>query len=49
MMEPSAFVPSAPLSILSGNTMNALPSVPVNVCGVAADILVFADVGCFDG
>jgi hypothetical protein len=23
--------------------------VPVNVCGVAAGILVFADAGCFDG
>jgi hypothetical protein len=23
--------------------------VPVDVCGVAAGILAFADVGCFDG
>ena len=33
----------------SGNTVNALLSVPVNVCGVAAGILAFADAGCFDG
>jgi hypothetical protein len=29
--------------------VNALLSVPVNVCGVAVGILVFADAGCFDG
>ena len=39
MMGPSAFAQSAPFSILSGNTVNALLSVPVNVCGVAAGIL----------
>lgn len=49
MMGPSAVVQSAPFSILSGNTVNALLSVPVNVCGVAAGILAFADAGCFDG
>jgi hypothetical protein len=49
MMGPSAVAQSAPFSILSGNRMNALLSVPVNGCGVAAGILAFADAGCFDG
>jgi len=49
MMGPSAVAQSAPFSILSGNTVNALLSVPVNVCGVAAVILAFTDAGCFDG
>jgi hypothetical protein len=29
--------------------VNALLSVPVNVCGIAAGTLGFADAGCFDG
>jgi hypothetical protein len=29
--------------------VDALLSVPVNVCGVVAGILVFADAGWFDG
>jgi ChpA-C len=49
MMGPSAVAQSAPFSILSGNRVNALLSVPVNVCGVVAGILAFADAGCFDG
>jgi hypothetical protein len=49
MMGPPAVAQSAPFSIPSGTTVNALLSVPVNVCGVAAGILAFADVGCFDG
>ena len=46
MMGPSAIAQSAPLS---GSTVNALLTVPGNVCGVAAGILGFADAGCFDG
>jgi hypothetical protein len=49
MMGPSAFAQSAPFSILSGITVNALLSIPVNGCEVAAGILAFADAGCFDG
>ena len=49
MMGPSAVAQSAPFSILSGNTVNALLSVPVNVCGATAGILAFADAGRFDG
>jgi len=49
MMGPSAVAQSAPFSILSGNTVTALLSVPVNVCGAAAGILAFAAAGCFDG
>ena len=49
MKGPSAVAQSAPFSILSGITVNALLSIPVNGCEVAAGILAFADAGCFDG
>ena len=49
MMGPPAVAQSAPFSIPSGNTVNALLSVPVKVCGVAAGILAFPDAVCLDG
>jgi hypothetical protein len=37
------------LSLLSGNTVNAPVSVPVNVCGIAAGIVGFANAACVGG
>jgi LPXTG-motif cell wall-anchored protein len=37
------------ISALSGNTVNAPVSVPVNVCGVSAAVAGFADSGCQGG
>jgi hypothetical protein len=36
-------------SVLSGNTVNTPVSAPVNVCGVAAGVLGFANAGCEGG
>ena len=36
-------------SVGSGNTVNAPISAPVNVCGVAAGVLGFANAGCHGG
>lgn len=36
-------------SVGSGNTVNAPVSAPVNVCGVAAGVLGFANAGCQGG
>jgi hypothetical protein len=36
-------------SVASGNTVNAPISAPVNVCGVAAGVLGFANAGCHGG
>jgi hypothetical protein len=36
-------------SVLSGNTVNAPISAPINVCGVALGVLGFADAGCVGG
>jgi hypothetical protein len=37
------------ISLLSGNTVNAPVSVPVNVCGIAAGIVGFANAACVGG
>ena len=37
---------SGVLSVLSGNTVNAPVSAPVDVCGIAAGVLGFANAGC---
>ena len=37
------------LSVLSGNTVNAPVSLPVNVCGVAVTLLGGANAGCAGG
>ena len=37
------------ISALSGNNVNAPVSAPVNVCGVAAGVLGFANAGCEGG
>ena len=51
----AAFADSGPngdagvLSVLSGNTVNAPVSLPVNVCGVAVTLIGGANAGCAGG
>lgn len=51
----AAFAQSGPngdagvLSLLSGNDVNAPVSAPVNVCGIAAGIVGFANAACVGG